>query len=78
MTTNQPTAAKTYASHAGDIARLIDVLQIELGNHAEQTKAEPGNWAVVGDIAKVRNDLIEIVAFISSTQRSEIERFLAE
>ena len=35
-TTNpEPTAAETYAARRNDIARLMDVLQMELDKHAE-------------------------------------------
>ena len=44
-TTPEPTAAETYAARRNDIARLIDVLQMELDKHAEQAKADPKNWA---------------------------------
>jgi hypothetical protein len=41
-------------------------------------KADPKNWGRVGDLGKVRSDLIEIVAFLSSVDREQIETFLAE
>ena len=36
----QPTAAETYATRRNDIARLMDVLQMELDKHDEQAKAD--------------------------------------
>lgn len=68
-----PTAEQACAAHRLDIARLIDVLQMEL-----EARAEPSNWCIAGSLAKVRSDLIEIVGFTSGIDREEIERFLAE
>jgi len=78
-TTNQ-TAAERYAVSALDIARLLDVLQMELDRHAEEAKADPKNWGRVGDLDLVRHNLIDIVAFISGAEmeREDVERFLAE
>ena len=74
----QPTAAETYAARRNDIARLLDVLQMELDKHAETAKAEPRDWGFAGSLGKVRSDLIEMVAFLSSVDREQIETFLAE
>jgi len=71
-------ARETYQAKANDIARLIDVLQMELDKHAEAAKAEPRCWGKVGDLGKVRSDLIDLVAFMSSVDRENIEAFLAE
>jgi len=78
-TTNQ-TAAERYAASALDIARLLDVLQMELDRHAEAAKADPKNWGRAGDLDLVRSNLIDIVAFISGAEmeREDVERFLAE
>ena len=46
-----------------DIARLMDVLQMELDKHAEAAKADPTNWGFTGDLGKVRSDLIDLVGF---------------
>ncbi len=71
-------ARETYQAKANDIARLIDVLQMELDRHADAAKAEPRCWGKVGDLGKVRSDLIDLVAFMSSVDRENIEAFLAE
>lgn len=73
---NQTTAAATYAAHANDIARLMDVLQMELEKHAAAAKADPANWGRTGDLGKVRNDLIDMVAFMSRMDRADVEGFL--
>jgi len=72
----EPTAAETYAARANDIARLIDVLQMEVEKHAQGAKADPTNWGRVGDLGKVRGDLIDLVGFMSGMERDEVERFL--
>lgn len=74
----EPTAAETYAARRNDIARLLDVLEMELDKHAEAAKADPQNWGRTGDLGKVRSDLMDTVAFLSGMDREDIERFLAE
>lgn len=74
----EPTAAQTYAQRTNDIARLLDVLQMELDKHAGQAKAKPGDWGFAGDLGKVRDDLMTLVGFLSGMEREEVERFLAE
>jgi hypothetical protein len=73
-----PNAQVTYQAHANDIARLIDVLEMELQKHADAAQAETKNWAKVRDLGKVRSDLIEMVEFMSGMDRQTIENFLAE
>lgn len=75
-TTNDARGA--YQARANDIARLIDVLQMELDKHATEAKANAKCWGKVGDLGKVRSDLIDLVAFMSSVDREKIEAFLAE
>lgn len=76
--TNETNASEAYAARVNDIARLMDVLQRELDKHADLAKADPKNWGRVGDLGKVRSDLIEMVAFLSHSERGQIEEFLAE
>jgi len=75
MTTDR-TASETYAAHRADIARLLDVLDMELARHQEAASASPADWGRPGDLAKVRSDLIDTVAFISGMDRAMIEGFL--
>jgi hypothetical protein len=74
----EPTAAETYAARRSDIARLLDVLGMELDRHADRAKADPKNWGLTGDLGKVRSDLMDTVAFISGMDRAEVERFLSD
>ena len=74
----EPTARETYAARANDIARLIDVLQMELEKHAAAAKGDQKCWGRVGDLGKVRSDLIDTVAFMSGMDREDVKRFLAD
>ena len=79
MTTSpqpEPTAAQTYAARQNDIARLIDVLQMELEKHAERAAAQPRDWGFPGSLGKVRSDLIDLVGFLSGMEAADIEAFL--
>jgi len=77
-TTNEPTAAQMYAEQRNNIARLLDVLAMELDSRDEEAKADPGNWGKACDLALVRTDLTNIVAFVSRMEREDVERFLRE
>ncbi len=41
-------------------------------------EADAKCWGKVGDLGKVRSDLIDLVGFMSGNDREAIERFLAE
>ena len=53
----EPTAPEAYAARANDIARLIDVLQMELEKHADAAKGDPKCWGRVDE--GVREDPVE-------------------
>ncbi|QOJ01340.1 MAG: hypothetical protein HRU70_12935 [Phycisphaeraceae bacterium] len=74
----EPTAAETFAARRNDIARLMDVLQMELDKHAEGAKADPRNWGFAGSLGKVRSDLIDLVGFLSKLDPEHVEAFLAD
>jgi hypothetical protein len=74
----EPTAAETYSARRSDIARLLDVLGMELDKHGDRAKADPKNWGLPGDLGKVRSDLMDTVAFISGMDREDVERFLSD
>ena len=78
---NNPTTSDsqaTYKAHQNDIARLMDVLQMELDRHAQDARTKTKCWGETGELAKVRSDLIELVSFISQMDRPSIENFLTE
>lgn len=74
----EPTAAEMYAARRNDIARLLDVLAMELDKQDQRAKADPTNWGITGDLGKVRSDLMDTIAFLSGMDREDVERFLAE
>lgn len=77
-TLTELTAAQAYQARRSDIARLIDVLEMHLeindGQHAER----PADWAIVGNLAKVRADLIDAVAFLANMKPQDVEEFLRD
>ncbi|MFN7022316.1 MAG: hypothetical protein ACK4WH_13440 [Phycisphaerales bacterium] len=74
----EPTAAETYTARRNDIARLLDVLEMELDKHDERAKADPRHWGLPGNLGKVRGDLIDLVGFLSGMERQRIEEFLRD
>ena len=76
--TNEPTAAQMYAEQRNNVDRLLDVPAMELDRRDDEAKADPGNWGKACDLALVRTDLTNIVAFISGMEREDVERFLRE
>lgn len=80
--TNQPnrqperTADQTYATHRADIARLLDVIGMELERLDADAKARPNDWALPGTLGKVKIDLVHLAGFLSNKDPHEIEAFL--
>jgi len=72
-TPENQTAAETYQMRANDIARLIDVLQMELERQAKAANEKPKDWGYAGSLGKVRSDLLETLSFISGFTREDIE-----
>ncbi len=72
----EPTAAETYAARRNDIARLMDVLQMELDKHDAEQKTDPRNRGHAGDLGKVREDLINLVGFMSNMDPEHVVSFL--
>jgi hypothetical protein len=75
-TPTDPTAAEAYAARRADIARLLDVLGMELERMDTDAKAKPGDWGFPGSLGKVRSDLIELAGFLSNKDPEEVEAFL--
>ncbi|MBK8915031.1 MAG: hypothetical protein IPM64_10610 [Phycisphaerales bacterium] len=80
MATNElkRTAAETYAARRTDIARLVDVLEMELEKYDQRAAAEPQRWDFPGTLDYVRTTLIDLVEGLSGMERRRIEEFLAE
>jgi hypothetical protein len=72
----EPTAAEVYAARRADIARLLDVITMELEAHDAKAKAEPANWGLPGNLGKVRSDLVDLAGFLSNKDPEEVEAFL--
>ena len=77
-TTTNETASQAYAKRRSDIARLIDVLQMELDAHAKRAALAEKHWGYPGDLGRIREGLIELVMSMSGMERERIEDFLAE
>jgi len=69
-------ATEQITKNASDVARLVDVLAMELERITKDR--DPNCWASAGDVAKVRGDLIDAVAFISGKDREDVVAFLDE
>ncbi|MCC6968809.1 MAG: hypothetical protein IT434_01180 [Phycisphaerales bacterium] len=68
-------AACSRASARTDIARLLDILQMELERSAG---AATPDWTLVAELQKVRHDLIGVVGYVTGIDRDAVEEFLAE
>ena len=55
------TAAERYADQRGDIAVLMDCIQMEIDAHAERAAANPDDWGYVGDMGRIRESMREIL-----------------
>lgn len=76
--TKGQTPAEAYARRREDIARLVDVLDQELGKYDEKAKADPANWGYPGTLDYCRTCLIDLIEGVSGINRDDIEAFLAE
>jgi hypothetical protein len=71
--TKRQTAAEAYEANHRDIMMLIDLLEAELGHHAERAAAEPRNWGFAGDLGSVRRRIIEVLAALTGQSEASIE-----
>jgi hypothetical protein len=77
-TKTKKTAAQTYEERAQDIGALLGWLQDELEVHEEKAKADPANWALVGDLTEVRMRLVDALTFLSNNNEIAIAEALAD
>lgn len=81
-TSPEPTAAaEACAARRADIARLLDVLELELDRLDRHAGDDPTDPSPVGILARVRSGLIDTVALLAGErgmQREDVERFLDE
>lgn len=78
MKTETESATESYAKQRGDVARLLDVLDMELAAHAERAASDPANWCKVGDLCRARLALINAVSVLSGKSVEDIRDFLYE
>lgn len=71
-------AIETYTARRADVARLLDVIEMELTQYDERAQAQPQRWDFAGTLDYVRTTLIDLVEGLSGIERDEIERFLSE
>ncbi|MBX3322237.1 MAG: hypothetical protein KF757_04530 [Phycisphaeraceae bacterium] len=76
QTTMHQTASQAYAKRSSDIARLIDVLQMELEAHAKRAALAEKHWGYAGDLGRIREGLIELVSALSGMDHDAINEFL--
>ena len=74
--TPEPTAAQVYAARRADIDRLVKALTSNLRDHARDHRSRPTDWGLAGDLGKVREDLINLVGFMTEMDPEEVEATL--
>jgi hypothetical protein len=74
---NNETSREAYARQQKDIANLMEWLQIRLREDAAED-FDAKNWADVGTLAHVREQLVHTLAFMANVEDADIERMLAK
>jgi len=72
------TAIETYRRKREDVARLLDILGMELDKLGQRAEADPANRGYAGSLIEVRSTLIDAVESLSGIERARIEETLAE
>ena len=71
--------AKTlYTGRKADIAALLDWISLEVDKHAEYAQREGLHYGHAGDLGHVREQLIEVLAFLAQCDEHDIEKNLAD
>lgn len=65
-----PTAAATCAALRADIARLLDVIDLEFDRHGRRAEDDLNNSYLAAILARVRSGLIDTVAFLAGERLS--------
>ena len=76
MTERKTTAAEAYQARRRDVEKLLDMLREEVAHHADYAAKEPRDWGFAGDLGRVRDLLVEALAFLTQQDRDDIERRL--
>ena len=72
------TAKQAYEERKNEIGALLDAISQETKMHAEYAEKDGLNWGHAGDLAHVRQNLIETLAFLSQRDEADIQHFLNE
>ena len=72
------TPGQAHAEHCTDIGALLDLIGQEVHHAAEHARSEGLHWGHVGDVAHVRENLIEALAFLAQQDEGDIEKHLVE
>ena len=72
------TAAQAFSEHGEDVARLLDIFQMEMGKLCERAEESPKSWEPVWTLALVRDSMIDIVQNLSGISRAMIEETLSK
>lgn len=78
MTKQEGRNTAQYRATRKEIGLLMEALQQELDGHAFRQARDPANGGLVGDMLKVRDDLLWTLAFISGREREDLESYLSE
>lgn len=74
----QTAAANAYQAHANDIAKLIDIIEVEVASRAKRVQTDRGAWELVGTAAGLRVRLVEIVASLTGRDEPAVLECLAD
>lgn len=77
MATKQ-TASELYDERREDITRMMNWIELELDKHKTKAEANPKNYGYAGDLGYVRENLVEILTFLSNGEQEDIKKRLRE
>ena len=72
------TAKQAVTTHLADIEVILDWIGMELESHEQTAIDEPNNWGIPNELAHVKRNLKETLAFLSGNEVSEIDKSLEE
>ena len=78
MATKKTTARELYHQRRREIAGLLKWLNAELDKHDQAAANEPQDYGYAGNLGHVQEKLVEIVAFLSNQESTEIEARLTK
>lgn len=77
------TAKELYTHRAREIGVLLRIVRERLADHAKGARRSPENWGIVGDLGRVRDGLVDLLAFLNPSAseaavRSQIDLLVRE